>query len=159
MLLKRYTAYFTLAIFYLGLASCVDNAALVDSNQAISNRTWSYIEKIRVPVHIKDKASRYNVLINLRHTGDYQYSNIFILVHTKNPQGKVSTERREFKLALPDGQWLGKGSGNLYSYQLPYKSAYSFADTGQYFFEIEQNMRDNPLKEIADVGLRVEKSK
>jgi len=24
-------------------------------------------------------------------------------------------------------------------------------------FELEQNMRDNPLKEVSDIGLRVEK--
>ena len=141
------------------LYSCQDNNAVVDVNQAITNRTWSYVNKIRVPVSITDKSASYNVLINLRHTGDYKYSNIFMLIHAKGPGGKVISERKEFKLAYPDGQWLGKGSGNLYSYQLAFKSDYRFPENGTYVFEIEQNMRDNPLKEIADVGLRVEKTK
>jgi gliding motility-associated lipoprotein GldH len=154
---KRRLLYASLIIIAC-FTACKDQRTVADDNQSINNRTWSYVNKIRVPVVIKDNKVPYNVFINLRHTGDYKYSNIFLLIHMKTPAGKVGTERKEFKLAYPDGQWLGKGSGNLYSYQLPYKSNYVFPDTGNYWFEIEQNMRDSPLKEIADVGLRVEKS-
>ena len=150
---------YIILILSAGLSSCQDRKTVADDNQSINNRTWSYINKIRVPVHIKDNKVPYNVFINLRHTGDYKYSNIFLLIHTRTPAGKASTERKEFKLAYPDGQWLGKGSGNLYSYQLAFRADYLFPDTGKYLFEIEQNMRDNPLKEISDVGLRVEKSR
>jgi gliding motility-associated lipoprotein GldH len=94
--------------------------------------------------------------LNLRHTGDYKYSNIFILVHEISPEGKTITERKEVKLALPDGEWLGKGSGNLYSYQVLVKSKYRFAKKGNYVFQLEQNMRDNPLREVSDVGIRIE---
>jgi gliding motility-associated lipoprotein GldH len=159
MAYKRYVVIAILILSCAGLSSCLDNVTVTDFNQAISKRTWSYVNKVRVPVTISDKANRYNIYINLRHTGDYKYSNIFLLIHTRGPRGKTVTERKEFTLAYPDGQWLGKGSGNLYSYQLPLKADYSFPDTGKYLFEIEQNMRDNPLREITDVGLRIEKSK
>ena len=142
-----------------GFISCKNNGTVADTNQAINARNWSYVNKVRVPVKIENEKLLYNVYINLRHTADYKYSNIFLLVHMKGPDGKVLTERKEFKLALPDGQWLGKGSGNLYSYQLPFKQRYKFPRKGNYLFEIEQNMRDNPLKEITDVGLRIETSK
>jgi len=140
------------------LSSCEDARTVADTNKAINNRTWSYINKIRVPVTIEDETATYNLYVNLRHTGDYKYSNIFLLIGTQGPDGKMVKERREFKLALPDGAWLGKGSGNLYSYQLPYKENIKFPRKGKYLFEVEQNMRDNPLREITDVGFRVEKS-
>ncbi|MBC7758415.1 MAG: gliding motility lipoprotein GldH, partial [Phormidesmis sp. FL-bin-119] len=63
----------------------------------------------------------------------------------------------EFKLALPDGEWLGSGSGNLYSYQIPLKENFKFTLKGKYVIELEQNMRDNPLDHVSDVGVRVEK--
>ncbi|NEU09238.1 gliding motility lipoprotein GldH [Flavihumibacter sp. R14] len=142
----------------LSLSSCQDANIVADTNKEISNRTWSYINKIRVPVTIEDEKANYNIYVNLRHTGDYKYSNIFLLIGTQAPGGKLVKERKEFKLALPDGQWLGKGSGNLYSYQLPYKEKIKLDKKGQYFFEVEQNMRDNPLKEVTDIGIRVEKA-
>ncbi|MDB5012097.1 MAG: gldH [Daejeonella sp.] len=138
------------------MTSCKDQNAIVDINQEIPERTWTYIDKIKVPVSIPDASKAYNVYLNLRHSGDYKYSNIFILVHEISPDHKTITERKEIKLALPDGEWLGKGSGNLYSYQVLIKSNYHFAKKGTYVFQLEQNMRDNPLREVTDAGLRVE---
>ncbi|HUH33791.1 MAG TPA: gliding motility lipoprotein GldH [Daejeonella sp.] len=159
MILRRSIIFSVIVFSCIWLTSCQDANTVVDTNQTITNRNWSYINKIRVPVTIEDSTADYNIYINLRHTGDYKYSNIFLRVHSQSPGGKVVTDRIEFKLAYPDGQWLGKGSGNMYSYQLPFKENYRFPGKGKYLFEIEQNMRDNPLKEITDVGLRVEKSK
>src|SRR5687767_4312066 len=88
------------------LSSCQDANLVIDTNKEITNRTWSYINKIRVPVTIEDEKANYNIYINLRHTSDYKYSNIFLLIGTQAPGGKMVKERKEFKLALPDGQWL-----------------------------------------------------
>ena len=156
-MIRKSLLFSFLCLGLMSLASCENAGTIADTNKAVNNRTWSYINKIRVPVTIEDETAAYNVYINLRHTGDYKYSNIFLLVGTQVPGAKMVKERKEFRLALPDGQWLGKGSGNLYSYQLPYKENVKFPRKGQYLFEIEQNMRDNPLREVTDVGLRVEK--
>ncbi len=147
-----------LAVCVISASSCENAGAVADVNYTLENRTWSYTNKIRVPVQIEDTESLYNVQINLRHTSNYKYANVFFLVRIKNPDGKVISERKEYTLAHPDGEWLGSGSGNLYSLQLPFKSDYKFNTKGNYVFEIEQNMRDNPLKEIVDVGFRIEKS-
>jgi gliding motility-associated lipoprotein GldH len=147
---------FVIALFFIAGASGCSDTALVDVNKEISNRNWSYIKKISVPVKIEDTNKRYNLYMNLRHTADYRYSNIFVLIRQVNPDGKKTTERKEFKLAYPDGEWLGSGSGNLYTYQLLFKEGYTFPAPGNYVFEIEQNMRDNPLREVRDVGMRIE---
>lgn len=154
----RYFKLYFLGILTMILLSCQDSKTLVDTNVELKNRNWSYVEKVKIPVKIESPELYYNLYFNLRHTADYKYSNIFILVHTIGPDGKKTTERKEFKLALPDGEWLGSGSGNRYSYQLLFKSDYKFTQKGNYIFELEQNMRDNPLKDITDVGLRVEKA-
>jgi gliding motility-associated lipoprotein GldH len=111
-----------------------------------------------VAVKVENQAIPYNLFINLRHTADYRYSNIYIRIRQINPDKSIKLFRKEFRLANPDGEWLGTGSGNLYSYQLPIYLNYRFPAKGTYIFELEQNMRDNPLKEITDVGLRVEEA-
>ena len=107
---------------------------------------------------IENADQTYNVYLNLRHTSRYKYSNIFLLIHITGPDGKKRTERKEFRLALPDGEWLGSGSGNLYSYQIPFKENYKFPTKGKYVIELEQNMRDNPLDYVSDAGIRIEKA-
>jgi gliding motility-associated lipoprotein GldH len=95
--------------------------------------------------------------MNLRVTADYKYSNLFVLITQTGPDKKTKIKRYELTLANKGGEWLGEGSGNLYTYQLPFLTNYKFPLKGTYSFYIEQNMRDNPLREVSDVGLRVEK--
>lgn len=143
---------------FAALTSCQDTQTIVDTNIEIAGHNWSYTEKVQVPVMIENAGIAYNLYVNLRLTASYKYSNIFLLIHTTGPDGKKSTERKEFRLALPDGEWLGSGSGNLYSYQILFKENYRFPVKGKYMIELEQNMRDNPLNSISDAGVRVEKA-
>jgi len=148
-----------LALLLLALfagSGCTDPNAVIDQNTSIENLNWSYASKVKNDVKIDDPSSLYNIYINLRVTGNYRYSNIFMIVRRNGP-GLNSATRFELKLANPDGQWLGEGSGNIYSFQVPIITNIKFPARGNYHFEIEQNMRDNPLREVSDVGLRVEK--
>jgi gliding motility-associated lipoprotein GldH len=142
----------------LSSAGCTDPNAVIDQNTSINNKNWSYTNKIIYDVKIDDPSVLYNVYLNLRVTGEYKYANLFVLIHQTSPGNKTTGLRYEFKLANPDGEWLGDGSGNLYSYQVPFHRKYKFPEKGIYRFRIEQNMRDNPLHEVSDVGLRVEKA-
>jgi len=149
---------FLFVVLAMVLASCQDQSAIVDTNIELNKHNWSYTEKVKIPFTIEQVEKSYNLFLNLRHTSDYKYSNIFLLIHIIDPNGKRTTERKEFKLALPDGEWLGSGSGNLYSYQILFKEKVMFSLKGKYFIELEQNMRDNPLDYITDAGIRVEKA-
>ncbi len=136
------------------LASCSDNA-LTDTNIAIEGRAWDYDNQPHIEVDVADATQRYDLFVNLRHTDKYAYSNIFVLLHQQNPDGSRDTARVEMRLAAPDGRWLGRGSGMLFSHQHVVRSNYAFPDTGRYVFSFEQNMRENPLLEVADVGIRI----
>ncbi|HEY0055630.1 MAG TPA: gliding motility lipoprotein GldH [Pedobacter sp.] len=146
---------FLILLIVVTSTSCADNS-IVDVYKEISSRNWSYIKKVSIPVKIDDSGKAYNLYMNLRHTADYRYSNIFVRIHQISPGGRKSTERKEFQLAYPDGEWLGSGAGNIYSYRLLFREKYKFPSNGNYIFEFEQNMRDNPLREVRDVGIRVE---
>lgn len=147
--------FFVLAMV---LASCQNQSAIVDTNIELDKHNWSYSEKVKIPFTVEQVENSYNLFLNLRHTSDYKYSNIFLLIHIIDPNGKRTTERKEFKLALPDGEWLGSGSGNLFSYQILFKENFKFSLKGKYTIELEQNMRDNPLDHVTDAGIRVEKA-
>ena len=144
-------------IFALGIvaASCTDTAVL-DQHVAIADYTWYYDDQPELTAHITDTNALYNIYLNLRHTPDYRYSNIFLLVHQSGLGLQDTTEQVELRLAMPDGRWLGRSTGSIYAHQQLIKENVRFPDTGQYHFTIEQHMRENPLREIADVGIRVE---
>ncbi|MFD1258928.1 gliding motility lipoprotein GldH [Mucilaginibacter terrae] len=142
------------------ITGCTDPNRVIDENISITNHNWSYGNKVKFNVDIEDPSTIYNLYLNIRVTSNYKYSNMFVLVYQSGGSVKKAVATRyELKLASPTGEWLGKGSGSMYSYQIPFKTNYSFPAKSKYRFEIEQNMRDNPLHSVSDVGLRVEKAK
>ena len=153
----RLLNYLSVCFLIFAFYGCSDEGAVIDNNTALPNKTWAYNNRIGNSFKIDDPNTLYNFYINLRVTGNYKYSNMFVLI--TDPVKKNAVSRYELKLARPDGQWLGKGSGNLYSFRIPFKLKYKFPAAGSYHIRIEQNMRDNPLHEVSDVGLRVEKAK
>lgn len=139
------------------LLSGCDDQALLDRNYAFDNRGWSYEVTPAFELEVSDTAAAYSLFLNLRHTSEYKYSNLFLLVTVTGPGNDTVTNRFEFTLAAPDGRWLGDGSGNIYSYSIPFSDSTHFRKKGLYRFQLEQNMRDPVLTAIEDAGLRIEK--
>lgn len=146
----------------LGLCACLllltscDNNRLFEENKLIDNNAWYYKNKLPFDVQITDTSKYYNVLVNLRVDANYKYSNIFMLVHTTNPEKKTDQRRIEIRLADERGKWTGKGLGDLYDYQFPAFKKVKFPQQGFYRFELEQNMRDDTLMYVKAAGIRVE---
>jgi gliding motility-associated lipoprotein GldH len=134
--------------------SCT-NDSLINTFETVPNQNWTYIKPIKANLAVTDSTKAYQIYVNFRHTSDYRYANLWLRFRIIGPDKKQIIERQEFQLALPDGQWLGKGSGSLYSYELIYKENYKFKTKGNYTILVEQNMRDNPLRGVNDVGLRI----
>ena len=137
------------------LLSGCDTDTLVDVNLTMPSRNWTYVNKVKAVVVVADHNQPLDIYFNLRHTNDYRYSNIFVLLHINGAGQKESTIRYQFKLAQPDGKWNGAGSGNIFGYTFRLLTDYKFPINGKYELEVEQNMRDNPLREISDAGITV----
>lgn len=137
------------------LSSC-DYARVFDENKSIENNQWYYKSRLPFDVRIKDTTKLYNVYVNLRVDADYKYSNIFMWVHTTNPDKKSDQRRIEIRLADESGKWLGSGLGDIYDYQFPAFKKVKFPQQGFYRFELEQNMRDDTLSHVKAAGIRVE---
>ncbi|GHE29398.1 gliding motility lipoprotein GldH [Sphingobacterium griseoflavum] len=141
----------------LFLCDACNESAVFQRNESILNHSWSYSDIPRFDVHVTDASAHYDIWVNIRHDNDYRYANLFFLLHEKGPLLSDTSHRYEIKLAELDGRWTGKSAGSLYVNQLLVKDAYQFPDTGIYHFAIEQNMRENPLRNITDVGITVVK--
>jgi len=156
---KKNLIQFTCLLLLTGglLASCKDSS-VYDRSKSVPDNNWSYKDKKDNYIEITDTKSAYNLFFNVRITNNYKYSNLFVLLHIFSPKtSDVRTNRLEFKLASPDGQWLGAGSGTVYSYRIPFAQNVKFDKPGVYNFQLEQNMREQPLSDVVDAGLRIEK--
>lgn len=148
-------------LFCLTLSSC-DQNRVFDEYQSLPNK-WNKDSIITFNVAPPDSINAYNVYVNLRNTSDYKYSNLFLIVDTKFPNGKVVTDTLEYRMAKPNGEFLGTGFTDIKENKLWYKENVVFEEEGDYLFSIRHAMRENgkvdgivDLEGITDVGLRIE---
>ena len=131
-----------------------------EKNLEIPGHEWSYGHKpvFEVTLQPQDTAYLYNIYVNIRHKDSYPYSNIWLLVNTQFPDAKPFPQRVELQLAEITGKWKGVGLDDIYESQVPIQTNAIFNKPGTYRFTFEQNMRQNPLPDIMNVGLRIEKA-
>lgn len=151
--LKSLFFAFVLLVF---LSSC-DNNRVFDENSELVNKTWNSKQKLDFIVPIIDTTSPNNLLINIRTSNQYPYSNLYLYITTQFPDGKLSKDTLECILADDKGVWLGKGLGDIIENRIPFKRNVRFPLAGNYTFTIEQAMRIENLQEVLDAGLRIEK--
>jgi gliding motility-associated lipoprotein GldH len=149
---------FLFIIVLVALLSSCDPQRVFDDNKTIDKGKWYYENKLPFDVLVKDTQRSYNLYVNLRVSADYRYSNIFLWLHTTNPENKTDKRRIEFRLANSAGKFLGSGLGDIYDYQLPVMKNIKLQHPGFYRFELEQNMRDDTLTNVLSAGVRLEYS-
>lgn len=123
----------------------------------IPDAEWAQENRVAFDVPIDDTLNGYVFGIWLRHLENYRYSNLFVFLHTRMPNGNITHDTIECTLATPEGRWIGKSSGSMRDLVVPLNENLRFPLTGNYHFEIEQAMREPVLKGISDIGLYIEK--
>ena len=145
------------------LVSCESDT--VFSETRAMDGYWGQDEAVEFNLPQLDSLRNYNLFLNIRNTNEYKYNNIFLIVSINFPYGKTVTDTLEYRMANPDGSWMGQGIGNVKENKLWYKEGVRFFEKGNYSVTIEQAMRNNgavegvrKLEGITDVGLSVEEA-
>lgn len=142
------------------LSGCLP-APYFQKEESVPQNAWTYTFKPVFSFDITDTTVSYRAYFIIRHTQAYPYSNLWIWMYAKTPGDSViRKERVNIPLAESTGKWLGRGMGELYEQRmlLDLSGFVDFNKKGTYQISMEQNMRINPLPEVLDVGLRVEKA-
>jgi gliding motility-associated lipoprotein GldH len=144
-------------VILFSLESC-DPKRVYEKNEKIANNNWDQNTPLVFLVNITDTFYLHNVYINVRNAGFFGFSNLFLFINTRFPQGQMERDTLECVLATPEGKWLGEGLGDIFDNRILFKKNVRFPQTGEYRFELIQAMRINPLPGIMDAGIRIEKA-
>ena len=156
--MKKYWFYFPALLLILSSCNHWDQLRVYEKNIGIPHYAWLDTFNPTYTVNITDTNSRYNIYVTLRHTDAYRFSNIWLQITTQFPSAQPLKERVELPLARQSGKWLGSGMDGIYSHRILIQQNAIFNKIGTYHFTFHQDMRDNPLQQVMDVGLRIEKS-
>lgn len=136
--------------------SC-DKQGVFEEFVSIEGHSWQHSNILHFNVNMADTSHAYNVLISVRNTANYAFSNLYIFVTAHSPNGSFVRDTVEIILADEHGKWLGKGAASVFTTYHPYRQNIRFPLRGIYTFDIEQAMWIKELKNITDVGLRIER--
>ncbi len=151
-------------IALLVLVSC-DSNVVKSEYRSLNKGIWNKDETLEFSFSEMDTVQKHDIFIMVRNDNSFTYSNLFLIASLTTPEGEVTKDTLEYAMALPDGTWLGKGSGSIKENKLWYKENIDFPSTGVYTVTISHAMRKNGtvsgivgLEGITDVGVEVTKS-
>jgi len=137
--------------------SCNKNV-IYSKYEKLPEEGWSTDHKLNYEIEVTDVNTLNNVFLTVRHADAYPYSNLFVFLTTKYPNGQTTVDTCELILANQKGEWIGDGAGDLWDNKIPLKKNVRFPQPGKYQFTFEQGMRSNPLPLILDFGMVIEKA-
>ena len=131
-----------------------------EKNQNIPKHEWFYNFVPSYSFKITDTASEYNLFVTIRHTDAYKYENIQLNIGSQAPGDTIRYQRLNLILGDDAKGWEGTGMDDIWDVRKSITNGpVQFHKPGVYTFTLEQIMRENPLKDIMSVGIRVEKVK
>jgi len=158
MLKLKYSIYSLLILsMTIFLSSCRSDIYFGKSH-AIHNEAWHLNNIAEFPVSIFDVQQDYRLILSVRNTTDYPYSNIYFFFTTIYPDQTVRRDTIECMLADRTGRWLGSGFGRIRESNFLIRDPLSTPLAGEYRFIIQHGMRDEALNGITDVGITIEKT-
>lgn len=152
--------YTLILVSILLLAGCMPSP-YYQKTYTIPQNAWQYNFQPSFKVDVTDTSCFYNIFMVVRHTDAYPFSNVWVVVHIKQPGDTASQQMRiEVPLSTAKGEWLGRGMGEIWEQRLLMTAIGDKSilhKKGTYEISLEQNMRVNPLPDMLQVGLRIEK--
>ena len=98
------------------------------------------------------------MLLDVRHSQVYPYSNLYVFLTYRFPNGKSRIDTVECTLADEKGRWRGRGFGDLVDQRFMLNQGIQFPIKGRYGLEVRHGMRHDPLPDVANIGFRLERS-
>ena len=138
------------------LWSCSE-PAVYEKTYSVDENAWNYNDTLLFEFDINNINEKYNLIVDLKYKNTYSYSNLFFFVDIKDPENIIKKDTIECFLALPNGKWLGKESGDYIEQQLLLKYNVNFPKKGHYSIMFKHAMRDTLLKKVSKVGLELHK--
>ena len=152
-MIKKNCSSLLLGVFTALISAC-SNDTLFDQVEVFDGNTWEQGEQVVFEVEVEDTLRPFDFEITLRTTTDYGYSNLWIYIYSKAPDGITSQVAQRINIARPDGSWIGKASGTIVESKLIYRTQ-AFPFKGKYTFTLEQATQQNVISDVLDIGLRV----
>jgi len=148
-------------IIFIGVLAIVLQACntigVFEKTATFSDHAWASSNCPNFVFEIQDTSAYYNIFAVLRHTDAYHYNNIWLNISMMPPGDTATTVQQNFKLGDNRLGWLGTTMDDVIEHRMLITNKPVKLKKGNYTFQLQQVMREDPLQNILNAGIRVEK--
>jgi gliding motility-associated lipoprotein GldH len=153
MRLVKFSIIFLLSIIVLQSCNTID---VYEQTIPLPKHEWNSRTRLNFTPVIKDSSSYYNIYLVLRHSEAYHFNNIWVDFGAAFPNDTARAQRLNIQLATSNG-WLGSSMDDIIEQRLLINKQPLLLRAGTYKFSLSQVMREDPLQNILNAGIRIEK--
>ncbi|BDS14287.1 gliding motility lipoprotein GldH [Aureispira anguillae] len=146
----QYSLWSFVLVLCFSLVSC---NTIYDETVTIENSQWSDDTAIPFEFEIQDTSKYYDLFLEVNHSIDYPYQNIYCWVETFELGTSIRKDQCSLELANAKGKWLGACNAETCDRKIPFIINTKFNNVGKYKIILTQNTRNAILKDIN--GLRL----
>ena len=147
---------FLILLLGIGLLTACGPNYVFDEKYDLENTSWSYSNTLDFDLEIEDTLKIYNIFLEIQHSKEYAYQNLYTKIHTAFPSGESVSKLVSLELADQSGFWYGKCGGDFCTLKIPIQEGAFFNALGQHSFKLEQFMRIETLAGVKSAALKVE---
>lgn len=122
------------------------------------NHIWGGGESPKFTFHARDTKTAYDFVLTLRTSTDYEYSNLWVFMYTKNPNKTIRKDTLNLPLAKQNGKWMGKNTGSIVENEFLIGFNKKFPAKGEYTVRFEQAIMQSNVENVIDLTFQVRKT-
>lgn len=153
---KRFT-YIVLSVFTACfLFACKYKVGFYEKTVVLPEHSWASSNRPDFTIEITDTTCVYNIYVVVRHSDAYHYNNLWIDFTSIAPGSVAETQKLNLKLG-DNTKWLGASMNDVIEHRILINHNPVKLQSGKYIFTLQNIMREDPLLEVMNVGVRVSK--
>jgi len=136
-------------------SACTGDRVIYEEVQEIENGQWFHGQSRNFNFEVPDTSLNYRLLLYLEYNTDYRWQNFYTEITTTFPGDSVKKDILSLELASKTGQWFGKCNSQSCSLTIPLQEEVRFNMAGNYSIAFDQYMRDEDVRGITAIGLKL----
>lgn len=140
---------------FLGSASGCKESTYYSNDFELEEGVWTYNQPFINEFEVRDTASTYNLILDIRHDREYSFQNIYMQISTHFPGDTAVTDLLTVDMADRAGKWNGNCSGTTCDLRVYLQQKISFRELGTHRVVFEQFTRNEQLEGIEKMSFKI----
>lgn len=144
----------TIAIFAI---SCDENRIFEEHKSGFLDYRWEKSNKIEFHPQITDKEQDYQIYAAIRHIYGFQLKSVKINLEITSPSGEKTNKRYDLQVFKNANEYVSECAGDYCDLEVLIEDDFKFKEIGKYTYSISHEMEVNPIPNVMQVGLIIDK--